>query len=255
MDRNANDHESLTWYAQILAEVADTLLDSPDITQAMAQAQTDASALRNIVISNSDYLMGSSANPPLQFIERPQWELLLPGRFRRYSIPVLWFFLLISILGIVSTSIANVIAGYVLLFLALAIVLTGGIILAGSRIIEPVSATRDALRREVVGPFLREQINHILAEQEHSDVMHIKAAPGLADLSDREQLVITDTIDETLQLCTSMSSGSIGISGPRGVGKTTLLRYFCDPQLGAPVGKSRGFRSFSDLRIFISAPG
>jgi hypothetical protein len=255
MDRNANDLQPLSLYAQVLAEVADTLLDSPDITQALAQAQTDASVLRNTVITNSDHIMSSSASPSLEFVERPEWELLLSRRSLRYGVPVLCFFLVVSIDGIVSaSSLPDVILSCILLFITLAIVITGGIILAGSRTIEPAGTTRDALRREVVGPYLREQINHILAEQEHSDVMRITAAPGLADLSDREQLVITDTITESLQLCTSMSSGSIGISGPRGVGKTTLLRYFCDPLLGAPVSESGEFRGFSDLRIFISAP-
>jgi hypothetical protein len=255
MDRNANDLKPLSLYAQVLAEVADTLLDSPDITQALAQAQTDASVLRDTVINNSDDIMSSGESPLLGFVERPEWELLLSRRYLRYGGLALCLLLIASIAGTVSApSLPDVILGCFLLFITLAIVITGGIILAGSRVIEPVSTTRDALRREVVGPYLREQINHILAEQEHSDVMRITAAPGLADLSGREQLVITDTIKESLQLCTSMSSGSIGISGPRGVGKTTLLRYFCDPLLGAPVSESGEFRGFSDLRIFISAP-
>jgi hypothetical protein len=63
MDRNANDLQPLSLYAQVLAEVADTLLDSPDITQALAQAQTDASVLRNTVITNSDHIMSVIQNP------------------------------------------------------------------------------------------------------------------------------------------------------------------------------------------------
>jgi hypothetical protein len=255
MDGNADNPESLSWYAQILVEVADTLLDSPDITQALAQAQTDPSALRKIVISNSDYLMSAGTTPELAFVDRIEWELFLPRRLVRYAVPVCLFILVLSFTGLANTkSLSNVILSVIILiFLAIAVICA--MILSGARIIEPVNTTKDDLRREVVGPFLREQINRILGAQEHSDVMRITAAPGLADLSDREQLVITDNINETLQLCKSMSSGSIGISGPRGVGKTTLLRYFCDPLLDVSANeRSGGFRGFSDLRIFISAP-
>jgi len=256
MDSTAEDSESLSWYARILVEVADTLLDSPDITQALAQAQTDPSVLRKIVIANSDNLMSASTTPELSFVERLEWELFLPRRLVRYGAPIVLIFLTLSIAGIADIkSLISVVLGAIILFiLAIVVAITGSIILSGTSIIEPVGTTKDDLRRELVGPFLREQINRILAEQEHSDVMRITAAPGLADLSDREQLVVTDNIKQALQLSTSMSSGSIGISGPRGVGKTTLLRYFCDPLLGASASEGGGFRGFSDLRIFISAP-
>ena len=255
MDSNTKDFESPSWYAQILAEVADTLLESPDITQALAQAQTESSVLRKIVIANSDYLMSASTTPSLEFVDRIAWEFFLPRRLVRYGTLVLLFFLVLSIASIVNIkSLSSFIIGVIILLIILAIAITAAIVSASSWVFEPVDTTRDALRREVVGPFLREQINRILAEQEHSDVMRITAAPGLADLSDREQLAITDNIKETFQLCTSMSSGSIGISGPRGVGKTTLLRYFCDPLFGASASEGGGFRGFSDLRIFISAP-
>jgi hypothetical protein len=254
MDGNAENPESLSWYEQILVEVADTLLDSPDITQALAQAQTDPSVLRKIVISNSEYLMSTGATSELAFVDRIEWELFLPRRLARHRVLVCLFILILSFTGLANTkSLSNIILSVIILIFFVTAVI-GAMILSSARIIEPVNTTKDDLRREVVGPFLREQINRILEAQEHSDVMRITAAPGLADLSDREQLVITDNINETLQLCKSMSSGSIGISGPRGVGKTTLLRYFCDPLLGASANEGGGFRGFSDLQIFISAP-
>jgi len=256
MDQSANDPESLSWYARILAEIADTLLDSADITQALTQAQTDASVLRNLVVNNSDHLMSSSTTPPLEFVERVESELLLSPRYLRFAIAGICILLLFIITSISVLHSPVIISDILFVAILLVVLISGGMLLAGPRIIKPVDTTRDALRREVVGPFLREQINNILAEQEqkHSDVMRITTAPGLADLSDREQLVTTDSMEETVRLCTSMSSGSIGVSGPRGVGKTTLLRYFCDPLLGATASASGSFRGFSDLRIFVSAP-
>lgn len=256
MDSNAEDVETLSWHTQILVDIADTLLVSPDITQALAQAQTDPSVLREIVISNADDLMSSDVTPVVTFVDRIGWELFLPNRLVRYGVPAVVLFLLISLAAVVTPNPLSglVVSVAIALSFMIAIFIVGSIILPGLRIIEPVNTTIDDLRREVVGPFLREQINGILAAQEHSDVMRITAAPGLADLSDREQLVLTDNINGTHQLCTSMSSGSIGVSGPRGVGKTTLLRCFCDPLLGASASEGGSFRGFSDLRIFISAP-
>src|ERR1700757_2935330 len=104
MDRTANNPEPLNWYARVLAEVADTLLDSPDITQALDQAQTDASALRDIVITNFEQIMSSGTVPPLEFVEIPEWNLILPRRFRHYVVMVLWVLLVSSIVIIVQAS-------------------------------------------------------------------------------------------------------------------------------------------------------
>ncbi len=118
---------------------------------------------------------------------------------------------------------------------------------------EPTDATRERLQRDVLGPFLREQINQILATQGDSGIMRITKAPGLANLSGHEYLVPTDTMKLVTQTCQSVTSGSIGISGPRGVGKTTLLKFFCEPRR-VTNNSPREKVASSNLRIMVSAP-
>jgi hypothetical protein len=102
MDSNAEDVETLSWHTQILVDIADTLLVSPDITQALAQAQTDPSVLREIVISNADDLMSSDVTPVVTFVDRIGWELFLPNRLVRYGVPAVVLFLLISLAAVVT---------------------------------------------------------------------------------------------------------------------------------------------------------
>ncbi len=84
--------------------------------------------------------------------------------------------------------------------------------------------------------------------------MRVTSAPGLAELSDREQLVVTDGMRTLERFTRDMSSGSIGVSGPRGVGKTTLLRYFSDPSFEPAVGDRNVSRTSQDLRFMATAP-
>lgn len=61
------------------------------------------------------------------------------------------------------------------------------------------------------------------AATSYSDVLNVEFAPGLAELT-REDLDVSDPTARTLQsMMRGMGGGSIAISGPRGVGKTTLL--------------------------------
>ncbi len=58
-----------------------------------------------------------------------------------------------------------------------------------------------------------------------STVLTIDDAPGLAEIAGVEP-VATEMVDEIASRLALMPGGSVGISGPRGVGKTTLMRRF-----------------------------
>jgi hypothetical protein len=75
------------------------------------------------------------------------------------------------------------------------------------------------------------------------------SAPGLAELA-RDDLAVSTSATLALQrLLQSVNGGSIGISGPRGVGKTTLIRAF---HLGKyPI---RPNTSRPQLSVMVSAP-
>src|SRR5262249_19811420 len=52
----------------------------------------------------------------------------------------------------------------------------------------------------------------------------------------------------------TITSGSIGVSGPRGAGKTMLLRYFSDPSFSSETGEPGAVFTPFDLRFIVSAP-
>lgn len=69
---------------------------------------------------------------------------------------------------------------------------------------------------------------------------------GLRELADPEREVPTKAGEELVQLMTSLSSGSIGLSGPRGSGKTTMIESFAH-------GRSVPFES-ERIGMVVSAP-
>jgi hypothetical protein len=66
-------------------------------------------------------------------------------------------------------------------------------------------------------------------QDSYSTELAVEEAPGLAELSASEYGIPTQAATALERLTDRMPGGSIGIAGPRGIGKTTLIEAFCRP--------------------------
>jgi hypothetical protein len=99
---------------------------------------------------------------------------------------------------------------------------------------------RDEWLRESVLPFLRGALSQSSYRMDLNEV----EAPGLSEVFDRLNEVRVSATIRLQRLIDQLPGGSIGIAGPRGAGKTTLIRAFC-----------RGSRSHrDDISTLQSAP-
>ena len=104
---------------------------------------------------------------------------------------------------------------------------------------------RQALREAGVLSFLRERINMTLLTR-YSTVLSVEAAPGLRHLGDLKYHVPTVAKDDLIQRVNQVDGGSFALAGPRGAGKTILMRAFCEGRFAADPAR--------DLGIVVSAP-
>jgi hypothetical protein len=91
-------------------------------------------------------------------------------------------------------------------------------------------------------PLLRERLSGGRSLQ---TVLPLIDPVGLGDITDVTQFVSNAASEQLDRLIHTTSTASIGLSGPRGAGKTTLIRIFADPRL---TGESK------DLRVMVSSP-
>ena len=82
-----------------------------------------------------------------------------------------------------------------------------------------------ALAEKSVAPLMREHINARTTDR-YTDPLHFSAR-GVSELRVPEAEVRTRATSDLLRLTGEMRGGSIGIAGPRGVGKSTLIRSYC----------------------------
>jgi hypothetical protein len=109
-------------------------------------------------------------------------------------------------------------------------------------------AYTDAVFEKGVQRLLRSLIEE-RTEVSYSTTLTIRAAPGLAELTRKEPGLSTSLATSLQRAMRGMGGGSIGISGPRGIGKTTLLEAFV---LGDhPIRTDTRYRPLS---LLVSAP-
>lgn len=71
--------------------------------------------------------------------------------------------------------------------------------------------------------------------------------PGLSEIFNPDYEVVTPSQEKLDAMLRIMPGGSIGIAGPRGVGKSTLMSTYCDPRV-------RQFHDAKALTVLTSAP-
>lgn len=119
------------------------------------------------------------------------------------------------------------------------------------------------LRDRVVLPFILETLNDLAQDSVlYATCLSPDRAPRLVERSEPRRLVTSEAIDRIRIVAGIMREGSLGISGPRGVGKTTVVHYFCDDDYHAAedvrsAGDSADAESPAgepELRVALAAP-
>ena len=232
-------------YTRILVDIASSILKSADIQQALAQAETTADTLRELITAQAENFILMTPSGNAEFVQKLNLIKLKSSRFAYVSVGALALAILIVVtintffpMAMVPKIVISIAVLYMVgLFIFFLFV---GNVHSFYSALEPTTDTKEELAEKVVGPFVREEINRIIDNGQHSSVMHVMSAPGLSEITSRQRLIPTQSLQAIWRLSRDMSSGSIGVSGPRGVGKTTLLRYFCDPSFESATGSDQG---------------
>jgi hypothetical protein len=240
-DPERKRRELIDWW---LPEIVDDVLDDPEIAEGVARAGLDREHLRQQALTADEVL--APAEPALK--RAVEAAVVVPGGTREVRED--------PVFGIVGMTLGvALIIGAPLAVIAFwldlpwwgAVLAIGGTIIAvpagiliviGGRYIyqgiQPPSVTqartrlnhwRLVCRDDGVLPFVRRVIN------EHFDPiartsMTVSDAPGLRGVSESSYAVRTSSVHAFLAAARRMPSGAIGIAGPRGVGKTSLIEYF-----------------------------
>ncbi|MEV5889133.1 hypothetical protein [Nonomuraea fuscirosea] len=91
---------------------------------------------------------------------------------------------------------------------------------------------------------IRQRIN--VRRARFDPTFSVMASPGLSEALDNAYHVPTRTVDALDELLGRLSGASVGIAGPRGSGKSTLVRRYCE--------ESHPRSGSGDLRLLVSAP-
>jgi NACHT domain len=106
--------------------------------------------------------------------------------------------------------------------------------------------TVNAAVRQTVLERIRLRLNELGRRSLFNTSLKAQRAPGLGAVLDPAHVVLTDAMMEVERLADSVSSASIGISGVRGVGKSTLIRWICE--------EKDGTRRLPTLGLYVAAP-
>jgi hypothetical protein len=87
--------------------------------------------------------------------------------------------------------------------------------------------TRETLLGAGIMPFLRTTLSTRMQSSYESELL-VREAPGLSEVFDPVFEIPVAATSRLQRLFDTLPGGSIGVAGPRGAGKTTLIRSFCN---------------------------
>jgi hypothetical protein len=136
------------------------------------------------------------------------------------------------------------------------------------RLLSALAAARerwiDVLRDGVLLPFIVKTLNELTQDSVlYAICLNPDVPPRLVERSEPRRLVTSEAMDRIRTIVEIMREGSLGISGPRGVGKSAIVHFFCDDAYHVAAGNvdSAGDDADADspkeepeLRIALSAP-
>jgi len=108
------------------------------------------------------------------------------------------------------------------------------------------------LLEQSVLPAIRTLLNTTLRDQEDGEAADpreflVIGGPGLGEVEDQRFEIGTDSMSRLTRLLSQLPGGSIGLSGPRGVGKTTILRSITTDAVEI-------WKNDKTLRVYLPAP-
>jgi hypothetical protein len=104
----------------------------------------------------------------------------------------------------------------------------------------------DAVTRQAALERARVRLNEIGRKSAFNEFLVARTAPGLGAAIDPSRVILTSTMNDLASFTDRLSSASIGISGIRGIGKTTLIRWLCTERNAS--------RRLPVLGVYITAP-
>lgn len=246
----------LAWYQELLADTARSILRSEEMRTAVENTQISTDVLVESVIDAAPKLLCAA---DIELSETASLGGLLSAFLTELSRAARTILsrrgrtvVSIAVAGFVGVAVIHA-AGWIVFVLYTCLLALGFFGPAAGRALQTAagewnldSASDHALRQRVVAPFLREQINLVTNTPGYERFFHVTSVPSLSDPSGRNQIVATSPAERLTKVTNAMTAGSIAISGPRGVGKTTLLRGFCDSRFATPDAP--------ELRLMVSAP-
>jgi hypothetical protein len=122
----------------------------------------------------------------------------------------------------------------------------------------------DGLRDQALLPFILQTLNDLTRDSVlYATCLNPDIPPRLVERSEPRRLVASEAMDRIKMIAESMREGSLGVSGPRGAGKTTIVRSVCDDAYHAPgdgtvpggdVAGAISPPAEPELRMLLSAP-
>ncbi len=270
MDRSA---VRVSTISRLLPEIVDEVLADPEITLGITRAALDPDALRQRTLAARSEVLA----PADAYLDRVvDAEIGRPGDSDDKDEPshslgdTIGGLVVLLALGVPATWV--LIAswsdlpwwGIALLAVPIIVSLLGalGLLLEvfdrldsspGTRtgtISDPLARWRQVCRDDGVLPFVRRIVNENLAPLARTSLtVTIEDAPGLHGDRESSYAVRTSSVAMFMEATRRLPTGAIGLAGPRGVGKTSLIEFFAGrgDELTGPDGRRT-------MMVTVSAP-